>query len=108
MNYQQKPVKVNAVQYGLAEYADNPLVFKDGVTNNGTQWVEDLYKEGNIAPVFKSQDYWYLKIDTPSAGFFVEPDEWLIQSEEGKLSKLTDKEFKRLYEPCAQIPMVAS
>jgi len=98
MNYQTKVKIFNAIQYGFAEYADNPLVFKDGFANNGTKWIEDLLKEGIVEPVFKTQDYWYLKVYSHDGDKFAAPDDWIIQDQNGKLSIMSNDDFVNQFE----------
>lgn len=62
------------IQYCLNEYADNPLTFKQ----EPPEWLHKLIACGDVLPVFKSEDYWYLDVRTSSGNRLVSPGGWLI------------------------------
>lgn len=92
--YRKKPVEIEAVQYGLAEYADNPWEIRGDVP----QWLQDAAREGVVVPEFRSEDYWYLKIKTLEGDMYVAPDDWIIQGVEGELYPCKPGIFAATYE----------
>lgn len=92
--FRKKPVEIEAVQYGLAEYADNPWEIRGEVP----QWLKDAAREGVVVPEFRSEDYWYLKIKTLEGDMYVAPDDWIIRGVEGELYPCKPGIFAATYE----------
>lgn len=65
---------VEAVQYGLAEYADNPWEIRG---DEIPQWLVDAARDGKVVPEFRSEDYWYLLVTTPQGQVHAGPDDWI-------------------------------
>ena len=93
--YRKKPVEIEAVQYGLAEYADNPWEIRGGEI---PQWLQDAAREGVIVPEFRSEEYWYLKIKTLEGDMYVAPDDWIIRGVQGELYPCKPDIFAATYE----------
>lgn len=93
--FRKKIEAVEAVQYGLAEYADNPFKFKYVYE---LEWLEKAMKDKVITPIFKSEDYWYLEIKTKNGVLTVSPDDWVIKNKDGEISVCSPNIFKNEYE----------
>jgi len=103
---------VDAVQLGLAEYADDP--WQAWRCDRRPDWLssaatEILYNAPRLAPVFSSEDYWYFDVVTINGSVRMGPDEWLIRGVEGELYPCADAIFRATYEqidgedvPCTQ------
>lgn len=95
--YRKKTIVIEAVQYGYAEYADNPLILKGGVSGD-ISWIEDAVKNKVVQPVFKSEDYWYLEIKTLEGVMTVSPDDWIIKGVNDELYPCKPDIFEKTYE----------
>ncbi|MGV9282148.1 hypothetical protein [Streptomyces sp. NPDC003730] len=96
--YRKKPVEIEAVQYGLAEYADNPWVIR---SDELPQWLRDAARDGVVVPVFLSEDYWYLKIQTLEGDMYASPDDWIVRGVKGELYPVKPDIFEATYEAVA-------
>jgi hypothetical protein len=92
--YRRKPVEIEAVQFGLAEYADNPWEIRGGIP----QWLQDAAREGAVLPEFRSEDYWYLRIQTLEGPIYAAPDDWIVRGVEGELYPYKPAIFAATYE----------
>lgn len=93
--YRKKPVEIEAVQYGLAEYADNPWEIRGG---DVPQWLQNAARDGIVVPEFRSEDYWYLKIQTLEGDMYAAPDDWIIRGVKGELYPCKPDIFRATYE----------
>lgn len=93
MKFRKKPVVIEAVQYHLQEFADNPLTF-DEVPN----WLGNAIGDGTIRPEFRSEDYWYLIIKTLEGDMTVTPGDWIIQGVKGEIYPCKPDIFEATYE----------
>ena len=91
--FRKKPVVIEAVQYGLREYADDPLVFDEV-----PQWLKDAVESHEIIPEFKSEDYWYLGIHTLEGIMWCSPDDWIIRGVNGEIYPCKPDIFEKTYE----------
>lgn len=98
--YRKLPVEIEAVQYGLAEYADNPWEIRGGEI---PQWLQDAARDGIVVPEFRSEDYWYLKIKTLEGDMYVSPDDWIIRGVKGELYPCKPDIFRVTHEPTAPV-----
>lgn len=87
---------VEAVQYGLAEYADNPWEIR---SDEIPQWLIDAAREDLIVPKFRSEDYWYLLVTTPDGDVYASPDDWIARDTNGALRVITSAEMSKDYLP---------
>ncbi|MBZ6085888.1 hypothetical protein KVH15_33435 [Streptomyces olivaceus] len=92
--FRKRPIEIEAVQYGLAEYADNPWVIRGDVP----QWLQDAARDGIVVPEFRSEDYWYLKIQTLEGDMYAAPDDWIIRGVKGELYPCKPDIFEATYE----------
>lgn len=92
--YRKKPVEIDAVQYGLAEYADNPWEIR----GEFPQWLQDAARDGTVIPEFGSEDYWHLKIKTLEGDMRVAPDDWITRGVQGELYPCKPDIFAATYE----------
>lgn len=88
----KKPIVIEAVQFKYAEYADNPLLF-DEVPD----WLSVAINEKKIVPDFKTEDYWYLMIETLEGTMFAGPDDWIICGIKGEIYPCKNDIFKATY-----------
>lgn len=93
MKFRKKPVVIEAVQYGLQEYADNPLEFKEV-----PEWLEKAVEDGIIVPEFRSEDYWYLVIKTLEGNMDVTPGDWVVRGVGGEIYPCKSDIFEITYE----------
>ncbi|MGQ4353143.1 hypothetical protein [Streptomyces drozdowiczii] len=96
--YRMKPVEIEAVQYGLAEYSDTPWEVRGGEI---PQWLQDAAREGIVVPEFRSEDYWYLKIRTREGEMYASPDDWIVRGVQGELYPVRPEAFSAAYEAVA-------
>ncbi|MGW4076052.1 hypothetical protein ACWELB_21485 [Streptomyces asiaticus] len=87
---------VEAIQYGLAEYADNPWEIR---SDEIPQWLIDAARDGKIVPEFRSEDYWYLRVVTPRGEEYVGPDDWIARDTSDALYAITSAEMAKNYRP---------
>ncbi|WP_069751587.1 hypothetical protein [Streptomyces sp. EN16] len=87
---------VEAAQYALAEYADNPWVVRG---EEVPQWLIDAGNNDLIAPEFLGEDYWYLRVSTPKGPAYAGPDDWVARTSSGELLVITAKEMAKDYQP---------
>lgn len=87
---------VEAVQYGLAEYADSPWVIRG---DEVPQWFVDAAGSKLIVPKFRSEDYWYLLVTTPDGDVYASPDDWIARDTSDALHVITSAEMARDYRP---------
>ena len=92
--FRKKPVVIEAVQLGLAEWADRALPIRDKLP----QWLLDAWDEGKITPFFGDEDYWYLDIDTLEGTMRAGPDDWIIRGIQGELYPCKPDIFRATYE----------
>lgn len=94
MKVKKKPVEVEAIQWHLQEYADNPLTF-DEIPG----WLKKAIDDAVIVPLWTGGvDYWYLIIKTLEGEMRVEPGDWIIQGIKGELYPCKPDIFEETYE----------
>ena len=74
-------MNVDEVQYHYREYADNPLVFE-----RVPPWLARAVETGAITPEFRSEDYWYLRVQTARGVLEIGPGDWIVRTADGQLS----------------------
>ena len=100
MKFRKKPVEVEAVNWHLQEYADNPLTF-DEVPD----WLKKAIEDSIIIPLWTGGvDYWYLEIKTLEGVMRVEPGDWIIRGVKGELYPCKPDIFEQTYEQLERIP----
>lgn len=75
---------VKKVRFQYAEYADNPLTF-----DKITPWLQTAIDEGEIKPIFKGEDYWYLTVQTKNGPKTASPGDWIVIDNYSQLDVLT-------------------
>ena len=60
------------IQYQLQEYDDNPLTFE-----RIPEWLSESIELNLIIPMFGTEDYWYLLVETPTGVKDIGPDDWI-------------------------------
>lgn len=97
--YRKLPVEIDAVQFGLAEYADLPhSAWRAPVP---LEWLDTALREERVTFVFAGEDYWYFVVLTEEGEMRGGPDDWLIRGVEGELYPCKDSVFQATYEPAA-------
>lgn len=91
--YRKLPVEIEAVQFGLAEYADKPE-WREELP----EWLTDAEADGSLAYRFESEDYWYFVVETIEGEMRGGPDDWLILGVEGELYPCKASVFAATYE----------
>jgi hypothetical protein len=94
--YRKKPVVIEAVQFHLREWADEPLVFDEL-----PDWLAAACSDGTISPDFRSEDYWYLVIKTLEGEHTASPGDWIIRGVKGELYPCKPDIFSATYEAVA-------
>jgi hypothetical protein len=95
--YRKKPVVIEAIQFGLAEYGDEAMPFRGPVPT----WLSDALSEGKIVPEFRGEDYWYLRIDTLEGAMYASPDDWIIKGVQNEIYPCKPAIFEATYEAVA-------
>jgi hypothetical protein len=96
--YRKKPVVIEAVEYSLQEWADDPLVFyTDG--EPVPQWLHDAVESGIITSKFEDEDYWYLYIETLEGSMKVTPGDFIIRGVQGEIYPCKPDIFRATYDP---------
>jgi len=93
MKYRKKPIVIEAVQYGANDYADNPLEFKELPI-----WLDEAVKNKKIVPVFKTEDFWYLEIETLEGKMLCLADDYIICGVKGEFYPCKPDIFEQTYE----------
>lgn len=95
MKYKVIKDTVEAVQYHLREYSDNPMVFDEV-----PEWLDDAVKQGIIRAEFKSEDYWYLIVYRPQPELAQKagPGDWIVKDGRG-IGVVKCEDFLSLYKP---------
>ncbi len=93
--YRKKPVVIQAVQFGYAEFADIP----EWRCDEFPSWLTEAIGAGVITFVFLSEDYWYFEVATLEGTMRGGPDDWLIQGVQGELYPCKPDIFEATYEP---------
>lgn len=101
--FRKKPVTVEAVQFGLAEYADKNLPIRGEVP----PWLTAALEDGTVAPEFKGEDYWYLRIQTLEGPIYAAPDDWIIRGVQGEIYPCKPDIFAATYEAASTEPTAA-
>lgn len=91
--FRKKPVEIEAVQYPVNEYADNPLTFHET-----PEWLATAVQDGTIRPEFRGEDYWYLLIRTLEGEMTVSPDDWIVRGVQGELYPCKPSIFAATYD----------
>lgn len=94
MRYRKKPIVIEAIQYHQQEYADDPLTFAELPT-----WLSNAVDDGTIRPEWRSEDYWYLLINTLEGAMLVSPGDWIIRGVKGEIYPCKPDIFEATYEP---------
>ena len=92
--FRKKPVVIEAVQYRMQEYGDNPLTFE-----HLPDWLAEACDSGVIVPEFRGEDYWYLIVKTLEGPMTVSPDDWIIRGVEREIYPCKPSVFAATYEP---------
>ena len=92
--FRKKPIVIEAVQFHLAEYADNPFNELDELPD----WFAEAARQKVVNPEFKSEDYWYLKISTLEGDMYASPGDWVIQGVNGEIYPCKPDIFEKTYE----------
>lgn len=92
MKYRKKPVVIEAVKFGLFEFADN-VTFAELPT-----WLSEAIKDGTVRPDFRSEDYWYLVIKTLEGEMTASPGDYIIHGVKGELYPCKPDIFEASYE----------
>lgn len=93
MKFRKKPIVIEAIQFPLREYADNPLSFPEVPS-----WLNEAIASGVITPEFRTEDYWYLKIKTLEGDHLATPGDWLIRGIKGEIYPCKPDIFAATYE----------
>lgn len=93
MKFRKRPVIIEAVKFHNREYADNPLVFDEI-----PKWLQEAVDNKTIIPEFRSEDYWYLNIQTLEGTMSARPDDWIIQGVNGEIYPCKPDIFEKTYE----------
>lgn len=91
--FRKKPVVIEAVQYGMAEYADNPAVFSET-----PDWLQEAIDSEVITFKFLGEDYWYAAIKTLEGYMLASPNDWIIRGVEGELYPCKPDIFAKTYD----------
>jgi hypothetical protein len=89
----KRPVEVEAVQYGNAEYADPPAVFSEV-----PEWLSAAIEDETITFRFLGEDYWYAVIHTLEGEMLASPDDWIIRGVKGELYPCKPDIFEQTYQ----------
>lgn len=92
--YRKRPIVIEAVQFGLAEWADAPVTAWRGEAT----WLGDALESGVVTYRFESEDYWYFLVQTIEGEMRGGPDDWLIRGVEGELYPCKASVFAATYE----------
>lgn len=96
-SYRKKPVVIEAVEYSLQEWADEPFVFyTDG--EPVPEWLTKAIEDNDITAVFESEDYWYLDIHTLEGVMRVSPGDFIIRGVQGEIYPCKPAIFRETYE----------
>lgn len=71
--YKTKDIQINAVQYSLQEWADNPLTF-----NELPEWLDNAIKDKRITPIFGCEDYWHLEVKSKNVTETCAPGDFIV------------------------------
>lgn len=96
--YRKKPVVIEAVQFGYAEYGDDMAGWRCAEL---PEWMVAAIADKRLRYVFLSEDYWYFEIDTLEGKMLGGPDYWLIRGVQGELYPCKHAIFKETYEPAS-------
>lgn len=96
--YRKRPVVIEAVQFGLAEYADEPVAAWRLPEGLYPAWLSLAISDGTVQYEFKSEDYWYFTVRTLEGLMTGGPDDWVIRGVEGELYPCADRIFRATYE----------
>lgn len=94
--YRKRPVVVEAVQFGLAEWADPPHNAWRAPTP--LDWLDAALRDEVVTFRFESEDYWYFIVQTEEGEMRGGPDDWLIRGVEGELYPCKASVFAATYE----------
>jgi len=78
---------MDAVKVLNREYADNPYVFEDDPS-----WLLIALKAGEIKTEFRSEDYWYYVVRTPSGLKDATPGDLIVHLADGSLDVFVRKD----------------
>lgn len=92
--FRTKSVVKDAVKCLMREYADEPLVF-DEVPD----WLQEAIEQKRIMPEFRTEDYWYYRIETLEGSMLASPGDWIIRGLRGELYPCKPDIFAATYEP---------
>lgn len=85
---------IEAVKVLNNEWADNPYTFEEL-----PEWLGGAIKDGKVVADFRSEDYWYLLIDTLEGQMTASPGDWIIRGVAGEIYPCKHDIFKATYEP---------
>lgn len=94
MKYRKKPVVIEAVQFHLAEYGDNPYQCLDELPI----WLYEAIENGTVKKEFRGEDYWYLVIKTLEGDHDCTPGDFIIRGVKGELYPCKPDIFEMTYE----------
>lgn len=99
MLYRKRPIVISAVQYGLVEYAEEPVGgWRVPVGEVYPSWLAEAIRDGVVKHEFRSEDYWYFTVSTVEGLMTGGPDDWLIRGVEGELYPCKASVFAATYE----------
>lgn len=93
-SYRKKPVEIEAVQFGYAEWADQPEW-----RNTKPDWLAGAEAAEVLRYRFYSEDYWYFEVHTLEGVMRGGPDDWLVRGVKGELYPVRHDIFEETYEP---------
>lgn len=99
--FRKRPVVIEAIQYGLAEYADEPYGAWRIPEGLFPAWLSSAISDGVVKHEFRSEDYWYFTVSTLEGLMTGGPDDWLLRGVEGELYPCADRIFRKTYEAVA-------
>lgn len=92
MQFRKKPVVIEAVRFGHAEYADE-VTFSEV-----PKWLSEAIAEEILSFEFLGEDYWYAVVHTLEGKMYGSPGDWLIRGVEGELYFCKPDIFEKTYE----------
>jgi hypothetical protein len=98
--FRKKNERLEAIQFGLTEWADKALSFRGTVP----AWLVTAFEDGTITPEFGGEDYWYLRIETRCGRLYAEPDDWIVRDMRGDIYPVASGVFSAAHEPDPTTP----
>jgi hypothetical protein len=92
--YRKRPVVIEAIQFGNAEWADKPSWRARSLPS----WLIEAQESDALTYRFESEDYWYFFVRTLEGEMRGGPDDWLIRGVQGELYPCKPDIFAATYE----------